>query len=61
MWRDIDIMFQVFTPDLQPLCAFGRDATDEATSVLDRPCDIAVASDGRVYVVDLGHNCVHVF
>lgn len=30
-------------------------------SLLDRPTDIAVSSDGRVYVVDFGNNCIRVF
>lgn len=30
-------------------------------SLLDRPTDVAIASDGRIYVVDFGNNCVRVF
>lgn len=29
--------------------------------LLDRPTDVAVASDGRIYVVDFGNNCIRVF
>ncbi|KJH53519.1 b-box zinc finger [Dictyocaulus viviparus] len=29
--------------------------------LLDRPTDIAIAPDGRIYVVDFGNNCVRVF
>ena len=29
--------------------------------LLDRPTDIAVSPDGRVYVVDFGNNCIRVF
>ena len=30
-------------------------------TLLDRPTDIAVSPDGRVYVVDFGNNCIRVF
>ncbi|PAV59636.1 hypothetical protein WR25_21233 isoform A [Diploscapter pachys] len=29
--------------------------------LLDRPTDLAIAPDGRVYVVDFGHSCIRVF
>ncbi|VDK52078.1 unnamed protein product [Cylicostephanus goldi] len=29
--------------------------------LLDRPTDVAIAPDGRIYVVDFGNNCVRVF
>ncbi|KAI6180074.1 Protein LTV1-like protein [Aphelenchoides besseyi] len=28
---------------------------------MDRPSDVCVGHDGRIYVVDFGNNCVHVF
>ncbi|VDO23454.1 unnamed protein product [Haemonchus placei] len=29
--------------------------------LLDRPTDVAIAPDGRIYVVDFGNNCIRVF
>ncbi|ETN84396.1 NHL repeat protein [Necator americanus] len=43
----------------------GSASLDGASSgprpLLDRPTDVAIAPDGRIYVVDFGNNCVRVF
>jgi hypothetical protein len=31
------------------------------THLLDRPTDICIGPDGRIFVVDFGHNCIHVY
>ena len=51
---------QVLNPELRPLCTFGWDSADR-TSIMDRPCDVCAAPDGRIYVVDFGNNKIHVF
>ncbi|CAD6195979.1 unnamed protein product [Caenorhabditis auriculariae] len=35
--------------------------TPSARPILDRPTDLAVGPDGRIYVVDFGNNCIRVF
>lgn len=44
--------------------AFSSTATPITPSprqLLDRPTDLAVGPDGRIYVVDFGNNCIRVF
>ncbi|CAJ0930271.1 unnamed protein product, partial [Mesorhabditis belari] len=50
-----------------PMMQFGSNTTQSETAVgsslalLDRPTDLCIGLDGRIYVVDFGNNCVRVF
>lgn len=52
------------TPPLESLES-DRNSCDAAPAsngfLMDRPSDVCVGIDGRVYVVDFGNNCVHIF
>ncbi len=50
---------QKFTPDGAFLTAFGEPGSGPGR--LDRPTDLAVSPDGRVYVVDFGNDRIQVF
>lgn len=46
---------QIFSPSLAFVASFGVEGQgSKVRSLMDRPCDVAVAPDGRVYVVDFG-------
>uniref|UniRef100_A0A1I7XNS5 B box-type domain-containing protein n=1 Tax=Heterorhabditis bacteriophora TaxID=37862 RepID=A0A1I7XNS5_HETBA len=49
-------------PSMVPfLGSVGGSATQSTRQLLDRPTDVAISADGRVYVVDFGNNCIRVF
>ncbi len=52
---------QVFGPDLRPMSSFGLELGGDRPPLMDRPCDLCLAPDGKIYVVDFGNNKVHVF
>lgn len=51
-----------FHPTAPPTNAAALDtASAGPRPLLDRPTDVAIAPDGRIYVVDFGNNCIRVF
>uniref|UniRef100_A0A0K0DF65 B box-type domain-containing protein n=1 Tax=Angiostrongylus cantonensis TaxID=6313 RepID=A0A0K0DF65_ANGCA len=44
-----------------PTNVSSLDISNGPRPLLDRPTDVAIASDGRIYVVDFGNNCIRVF
>ncbi|KIH67287.1 NHL repeat protein [Ancylostoma duodenale] len=51
-----------FHPSNTPTGGASMDAASSGPRpLLDRPTDVAIAPDGRIYVVDFGNNCVRVF
>lgn len=56
----------LYTQTLEALNAQSGQPEDLPTAPanpneMDRPCDVCVGLDGRVYVVDFGNNMIRVF
>lgn len=51
---------QVLNPELRYVCSFGWEGRDRP-ALMDRPCDVCIHPEGRVFVVDFGNNKIHCF
>ena len=50
---------QVLNPDLNFSHSFGKEGS--ANGLFKSPCDIAIDSQGLVYVADSGNDCIQVY